>query len=245
MSRVAVFVLAAVVSGCGARFEVLAPPPLGYDVVIVPGCPSEEGGALSGCQISRAVWAAELWQRRVARHFITSGGSVHSPYVEAEALAEAMTALGVPPERIYLERDALHTDENMYFSLQIARAVGFRTIAVASVKGHARWGCKLLEGWGQACGALSLDFDLVKSRAGDIGPRVCGLRSALDSHFRPLVERERERARASGRRRPPSFLLYPFLDLLKVRGEPWVPYAPERPAIVTWAARIRSVAQLH
>src|SRR6185369_1401839 len=93
-----------------------------YDVVIIPGCPSEADGALSLCQLSRALWGALLWERGDTRAFITSGAAVHSPYVEAEALAAALAALGVPAEHIYLEPNALHTDENMYNSLQIARA---------------------------------------------------------------------------------------------------------------------------
>ena len=36
------------------------------DAVIVPGCPSEDDGSLSACQMSRAAWAAILWQRGVA-----------------------------------------------------------------------------------------------------------------------------------------------------------------------------------
>ena len=100
--------------------------------------------------MSRAAWAAILWQRGLAGAFITSGAAVHSRFVEADAIAAGMVALGVPAERIWLERDALHTDENMYFSLRIARALGFRTVAVASQKGHAAWSCRMLEDWGAA-----------------------------------------------------------------------------------------------
>jgi uncharacterized SAM-binding protein YcdF (DUF218 family) len=228
-------------AGCGARYEVRPTPPTHFDVVIVPGCPNEDDGSLSLCQMSRAVWASLLWQRGVTGAFITSGGAVHSRYVEAEALAEAMTALGVPAERIWIEPNALHTDENMYFSLQIARALGWRSLAVASQKGHAAWSCLMLEDWGQSCGAFSVDMDAV--RAAGAREKLAHIRSALARDYVPLSERERSLAARSGRRRPPSYLLYPFLGWLRLNGERWVPYAPERPTLSTWAERIRTAGR--
>src|SRR6478736_10236582 len=108
--------------GCNTdRLEMRGTPPAPFDAVVVPGCPSELDGSLSRCQMARAVWAARLWERGWARNFITSGSAVYTPFVEAEALAAALVALGVPPDRIWLEPNALHTDENMVYSLQIAR----------------------------------------------------------------------------------------------------------------------------
>jgi hypothetical protein len=93
--------------GCGtARLELRTAPDKPFDVVIVPGCPSEDDGSLSRCQMARALWAARLWDLGWARHFITSGAAVHSPYVEAEAIAAAMAAAGVPANKIYLESNA-------------------------------------------------------------------------------------------------------------------------------------------
>ena len=147
----------ALMAGCAAHYEVRATTATRYDAVIIPGCPSEDDGSLSRCQMSRAAWAAVLWQRGEAGAFITSGAAVHSRYVEADAIAAGMAALGVPADRIWLERNALHTDENMYFSLRIARAPGFHTIAVASQKGHAAWSCRMLADWGlRACGAAGV-----------------------------------------------------------------------------------------
>jgi hypothetical protein len=232
--RLALTATVALIGGCAARWEVAPDRKLPFDVVIVPGCPSLDDGTLSPCQMSRAAWAAILWRRGVATSFITSGAAVHSPYVEAEALAQAMVALGVPADRIWIEPNALHTDENMYYSLQIARALGRRRLAVASQRGHAAWGCRMLLDWGQACGAVSVDLTAVTGD--DPRPRLGQLRAPRAPDWQPLDERERARAERSGRRRrPPSFLLYPQLAYLRLTGERWIPYAPVRPPLVTWA----------
>jgi DUF218 domain len=221
--------------GCASRWEARALPPSRFDAVIVPGCPSEADGALSPCQMSRAVWASILWQRGVAGAFIVSGSAVHSRFVEAEALAAGMAALGVPAERIWLEPNALHTDENMFYSLQLARALGFHSLAVASQKGHAAWGCQMLVDWGQPCSALSLDLDAV--RAAGALPRLQLVRTQPALDYVPIEERERLLAKARGRRRPPSYLLYPYIGYLRLNGQRWVPSPPERPpALTSWAA---------
>jgi hypothetical protein len=236
------FIVVLSLAGCAAQYEVKPSAATRFDAVIVPGCPSEDDGSLSRCQMSRAVWAAILWQRGWAGAFITSGAAVHSRFVEAEALAAGMAALGVPADRIWLEPNALHTDENMYFSLQIARALGFRTLAVASQKGHAAWSCRMLEDWGLAkCGAFSVDMAAIRAeQQGDRREQLNRVRTAPEPAWVPLDERERAIAARSGRRRPPSYLLYPFLGWLRLNGERWIPYAPPRPTLMTWGERIRS-----
>jgi hypothetical protein len=190
--------------------------------------------------MSRAAWAAILWQRGYAGAFITSGGAVHSRYVEADAIAAGMAALGVPADRIWLERNALHTDENMYFSLRIARALGFRHVAVASQKGHAAWSCRMLEDWGvSACGAFSVDMDAVI--ASHPRERLRAVRTDASPAWVPLDARERAIARESGRHRPPSYFLYPMLGWLRINGERWIPWAPAGPpTVTTWAEHVRS-----
>lgn len=231
--------------GCGAqRLEVRTPPAQPFQAVIIPGCPSGPSGELTRCQARRAAWAAILWERGVAERFITSGAAVYSPYVEAEALALAMHSLGVPADRIYLDRHALHTDENIYNAVHIARGLGLSRLAVASDRGQAVGACQMLEGWhGPGCGAFSMDYPLVERRLTEWA-HLSALRAPRipDAEFVPLKQRERRRAQASGRSvRPPSFLLYPALAMLRGVGRRWVPNAPApeegAPAITTWAAR--------
>jgi uncharacterized SAM-binding protein YcdF (DUF218 family) len=227
--------------GCAAHYEVRPTDGARFDAVIIPGCPSEDDGSLSLCQMSRAVWAALLWQHGHAGAFIASGAAVHSRYVEAEALAAGMAALGVPADRIWLEPKALHTDENMYYSLQIARALGFHRLAVASQKGHAAWSCRMLEDWGQSCGAFSVNYDAV--RAANARERLRTVRTTAERNWVPLGLRERAIAAQTGHHRPPSFLLYPYLGWLRLNGERWRPYDPGPPSLVTWADRQRTASR--
>ncbi|HEY2745797.1 MAG TPA: YdcF family protein [Polyangia bacterium] len=230
-------------AGCAAHYEVRPTATTRFDAVIIPGCPSEDDGSLSRCQMSRAAWGAILWRRGVAGAFITSGAAVHSPYVEADAIAAGMVALGVPAERIWLERDALHTDENMYFSLRIVRALGWHTVAVASQKGHAAWSCRMLEDWGlDHCGAFSVDMDAVI--ASHPLERLRAVKTDAARAWLPLAVRERAIAKRTGRRRPPSYFLYPLLGWLRINGERWIPALPPGPpTVTTWAERLRSAAR--
>lgn len=219
--------------GCG-HFELRGPPREPFDAVIVPGCPSADDGRLTRCQMERAIWASILYRRGDVKNLIVSGSAVHSPYIEAEALAEALAALDVPPERIYLEPNALHTDENMYFSLGIAERLGFRSLAVASQGGHANLGCRLLTDWGRTCFAIPADRAQVVVRHREVKQRLDQIRSRPQVPWMPLVERERKMVASGWPRRPPSYLYYLYLALRRLNGEVVRPKAPS-PQIVTWA----------
>lgn len=234
---------------CGTAGLVLdGPPQRPFDAVVIPGCPVEGSGALSRCLKSRVLWGAVLWERGHAQRFIVSGAAVHSPFVEAEALAAGLAALGVPADRIWLEPEAFHTDENMYDSAQIARALGLRELGVASNGGHATWGCRMLREWGQPCRALPVDLSAARAlhaRTGDAVDRVRVSRVS-DEKYGSLRDREAERARRAGRpRRPPSFLVYLRAAIGGGEGERWVPFAPATATRLTWAdhlARTRTAA---
>lgn len=221
-------------SGCLAHLEVRDKPAAPFEGVIVLGCPSKDDGTPTGCQLGRALYAAIVWERGYADHFITSGSSVATPYVEAEAIAQLMVAAGVPPDRIYLEPNALHTDENVYNSLQIAGALGWQRLAVLSDKGHAAFGCQFAIAYGRECGALSVERDAVIRKHQQLRASVDGVRASPDPAFLPLADRERQIFHRTGRRRPPSFVLYPSLAIMATNGERWIPNAPPTPPILRY-----------
>ena len=239
----------ALAAGCAVgHLEQHGPPAQPFDTVIVPGCPSQDDGRPSRCQLARALWAAVLWERGWAKGFITSGSDVHTPYVEAEAIAQVMTALGVPAERIWIEGDALHTDENMFYSLRIARSLGARTVGVASTRGHALWACRMMIDWGQDCRSLSLDLDEVKKRhllAAELRIDTLRAHATPTGTWLGLRERERIVAQRVGRTRPPSWMLYPMIAVMRASGTPWVPIPPAgEPRLETWAHRRAELAEL-
>jgi hypothetical protein len=223
-------------AGCASSKYVANHPPAGpFDAVIVPGCPSEEDGSPSRCQIGRAGQAALLWRDGWTRNFIVSGSDVHTPYVEAEALAQAMTLLGVPPARIVLERDALHTDENVYYSMLLARRSGFERVAVTSYGSAASWMCDVMTQWGHACSSIGMNEDALGRLIPAYDVKLHALRAPRVQEWEPLAPRADRIARESGHSRPPSWVLYPLYGWL---GPSHRPIAPRHPDPITWEQRL-------
>jgi uncharacterized SAM-binding protein YcdF (DUF218 family) len=102
-----------------------------YDVIIVPGVPFE-GKTWSRTMKGRVIWSNHLIKQGIAKNVIYSGGAVYTPYVEAKIMALYGEALGIPKENIFVETQAQHSTENIYYSYQMAKALGFTKIAVAS-----------------------------------------------------------------------------------------------------------------
>jgi len=108
-----------------------------HDVIILLGCPNKDNGEPDGCQTRRADMAVDFWESGYAERFITSGGAVHNEYVEAETLRDLLIERGVAEEAIWLDPQAEHTDENLYYSSLIMQDEGWASaIVVSSDPGH-------------------------------------------------------------------------------------------------------------
>ncbi|MEJ7729246.1 MAG: YdcF family protein [Polyangiaceae bacterium] len=103
-----------------------------HDVIIVLGCPTEDDGAPSACQMARADIAIRLMDAGYGQRFITTGGAVQNAFVEAETLATLLVERGVPEADIFLEPQAEHTDENIYYATQIMLQEQYRSAVVVS-----------------------------------------------------------------------------------------------------------------
>jgi hypothetical protein len=68
--------------------------------------------------------AAELHRAGVARSVLVSGGDVPGFGSEAEAFAEVLTGLGVPPDDVVVEPSATHTGENVVLGMRRLAEVG-------------------------------------------------------------------------------------------------------------------------
>jgi hypothetical protein len=228
--------LALAAAGC-SKYMVARPPPGGFDAIIIPGCPSREDGSPTDCQLGRAGQAALLWKDGWARNFIVSGSDVHTPYVEAEAIAAAMTVLGVPPERIVLERDALHSDENVYYSLGIAQVLGFERLAIATNANIASLLCSVMVNWGHACSGIAMDTDALSKFMPPYAEKLHALRARRTEDWEPLDSREARIAQVNGYGRPPSYWLYFFYGWIGTSHRPIAAtHAP-----MTWEARLREL----
>lgn len=212
-------------TACGARHH--APGPSAV-VTIVPGCPTEADGRLSFCLWRRVIWASLLYEEGRAERFITSGSAVYNRYTEAEALKTGMVALGVPADLILTETQALHTDENMGYSLLIAQELGVQRLAVASDRNQAFGGCMMLRRWGHDCTVLALDRERVHARRLQPLPDVV-IEPVPADGWQTLEQREQARAQADGaRRRPASIPLYVVKGVLGLFGLARPPAPPGR-----------------
>jgi vancomycin permeability regulator SanA len=223
--------------GCADALIQHGPPAKPYDAVIVLGCPTLEDGSLTRCQLGRAGHASALWSKGWAKAFIVSGAAVHTPYVEAEAIAMAMVELGVPADKIWLETDALHTDENVYYSMKLAKKLGFEDLAVASNGGHAAFACKMMMGWGHPCKALAMDIPELERIMPPHEAKLRAIRAHRVEDWVDLDDLEERMYWDTGRSRLPSFLLYPLL----AGGSGYLPIAPTHLVPVTWSERASQV----
>ena len=108
-----------------------------HDVIIVLGCPNEETGAPSACQMTRADIAVSLSAAGYGDRFITTGGAVHNQWVEADTLRELLFERGIASDRIMTEPLAEHTDENIYHSTKIMEQENLvSAVVVSDQPGH-------------------------------------------------------------------------------------------------------------
>ena len=86
-----------------------------FDVIIVPGIPFRDG-EWDVIMKSRVLWSKKLYEEGAAKHIIYSGSAVYTPYIESEIMRKYALALGIPDSVIFLEKDAFHGVENLYYS---------------------------------------------------------------------------------------------------------------------------------
>ena len=102
-----------------------------YDAIIAPGVP-HDGKNWDSTMSSRVYWAVYLYKIGIAKNVIFSGGAVYTKYNEAKVMALYSKKLGVADDHIYLDTNAEHSTENVYFSYRIAKELGFKKIALAT-----------------------------------------------------------------------------------------------------------------
>lgn len=107
-----------------------------YDVIIVPGFPSDSG-KINGILAERLNWANFLYKNGYAKRIIFSGSSVYTPYVEAKIMRLYALQSGINLDDIFVETKAEHTTENLYYGCQLANELGFKTIAFATQPAQA------------------------------------------------------------------------------------------------------------
>jgi hypothetical protein len=107
-----------------------------FDVIIVPGVPFYKD-TWDSTMKARVLWSYVLYKEGYAKNIIYSGGAVYSPYYEAKIMGLYAQQLGVKAEHIFYDTLAEHSTENVYYSYELARRLGFKTIALATDPGQS------------------------------------------------------------------------------------------------------------
>lgn len=104
-----------------------------YDVVIVPGFPYQDNDTIwHDVMKMRVYWSHYLYENNYTKNIIFSGSAVYSPYIESEVMKLHAIAIGLPSDVIFTETRAEHSTENLYYSYQLAKKMGFNKIALAT-----------------------------------------------------------------------------------------------------------------
>jgi len=117
-----------------------------YDVIIVPGVPYNTG-KVNPIYKARMLWAKWLFDRKITRNIIFSGGAVHTPYIEGHAMKIMADSMGIPATNTFIEKRAQHTTENVDYGIQLARQLGFKKIAIATDPMQSHYIRRFLDKW--------------------------------------------------------------------------------------------------
>lgn len=148
----------------------------------------------------RLAWAYELYVQGRTAHIILSGGAVHTPYVEAEIFALYLINMGVPADVLILERNAEHSMENVFYSMEIAKKYGFEKVAVAT----DMWQAGMIQMIGHLHGHNLSDVDFLPAKFSIVNRYWKSFEFEIDhglafrSEFTPLVERKDKDTRKLG-----------------------------------------------
>lgn len=107
-----------------------------FDAIIVLGNPADSDGNPTPQQLARVNEGVREYERSVAPRLIMTGGPAHNHFVEAEVMARAAAAQGIPASQILLEPRALDTIQNACFAVRIMKEHGWSSAEVVSSAAH-------------------------------------------------------------------------------------------------------------
>ena len=107
-----------------------------FDAIIVLGTPADADGNPTPQELARVNEGVREYERNVAPRLIFTGGATRRNYVEAQVMARAAEAEGIPSSAIYVEPKAMDTIQNACYSVRIMRAHGWRSAEVVSSGFH-------------------------------------------------------------------------------------------------------------
>jgi uncharacterized SAM-binding protein YcdF (DUF218 family) len=107
-----------------------------FDAILVLGSPSDPDGNPTPMELSRVTEGVREYERGIAPRLIFTGGAAHNRFVEAEVMAGAAAARGIPPSAIFVETRAEDTIQNVCYAERLMKSHGWHSAEVISSAAH-------------------------------------------------------------------------------------------------------------
>jgi uncharacterized SAM-binding protein YcdF (DUF218 family) len=120
---------------------VVREPLQALDAIVVLGAPLGPRGALTPILAERIAAAAALWRAGAGRVVVATGGVTGGTRAEADAIADALRAAGVPD--VITETASRSTLENARLCRPLLEARGVRSLWIVTQPYHGRRGARL------------------------------------------------------------------------------------------------------
>lgn len=107
-----------------------------FDAILVLGDRADDDGNPTPMQLARVSEAVREYERGIAPRLLFTGGPARNQYVEADVMAGAAAAQGIPPSVIFVETTADDTIQNACYSERIMEAHGWHSAEIISSSFH-------------------------------------------------------------------------------------------------------------
>jgi uncharacterized SAM-binding protein YcdF (DUF218 family) len=107
-----------------------------FDAILILGSPADSDGNPTPEEMARVSEAVREYERGVAPRLLFTGGPAHNKFVEADVMAAAAAAQGIPPSAIFVETKAGDTIQNACYSERIMQAHGWHSAEIVSSAYH-------------------------------------------------------------------------------------------------------------
>ena len=109
-----------------------------FDAIIVLGDPADRDGNPTPTELARVTEAVHEYERGAAPRVIFTGGAVGNRFVEAQVMAHAAEAQGIPQSAVLVEPQARDTIQNACYSIRLMNQHGWRSAEVVSNSWHLK-----------------------------------------------------------------------------------------------------------
>lgn len=109
-----------------------------FDTIIVLGNPADRDGNPTPIELARVTEAVHEYERGVAPRLIFTGGAAANRFVEAQVMAHAAEAQGIPASAVVIEPQAHDTIQNACYSVRIMKQHGWHSAEVISNAWHLK-----------------------------------------------------------------------------------------------------------